>query len=407
MRVAPDVLMVLENSRYPHDCRVRKEAESLVRAGLSVEVLAPREAGRPDREHIRGVQVTRFPLLDGDGALLGTAIEYLAAFLAIATLVLPRLARSRTGTLHVHNPPDFFFGLLWLARRRGWSTVFDHHDDAVGMLRAKLGRATLLDALLAWMRKRSARIADLTIATNDTQRTLLQADARRTVVVRNSPPAWFADHRPSVCDGRARMVFLGELGVLDRVERAVDVLSLLVNDYQVDVELMIIGDGPQRQTVEERAHHLGIYDRVTITGWVPYEEVPALLASAQVGIDTASMTDVNHGSTMIKILEYLAVGLPVVASALRETKITGQNAVIAVDDDRADAFAEPLANLLTDRKAWSNAAGLARSRGNDLHWPPQAARLLDAYPQRGRSQADANFTLTAGEDAHRIGERLG
>jgi glycosyltransferase involved in cell wall biosynthesis len=407
MRVAPDVLMVLENSRYPHDCRVRKEAESLVEEGLSVEVLAPRESHRPDREQIRGVQVTRFPLLDGEGAILGTAIEYVAAFLAIATLVLPRLARSRTGTLHVHNPPDFFFPLLWLARRRGWSTVFDHHDDAVGMLRAKLGRATLLDALLAWMRKRSARIADLTIATNDTQRALLKRDARRIVVVRNSPPAWFADHRPSVCDGRARIVFLGELGVLDRVERAVDVVSLLVNDYRVDVELLIIGDGPQRRIVETHARHLKLDDRVTITGWVPYEEVPALLASGQVGIDTASMTDVNHGSTMIKILEYLAVGLPVVASALRETMITGQNAVIAVDDDRAGAFAEPLAKLLTDRQAWSDAAGLARSRGDDLHWPTQAAQLLDAYPRRRRSQADASFALAAGGDTRRFGERLG
>lgn len=379
MRITPDVVMVLENNRYPQDSRVRKEAESLAESGRSVEVLAPREPDRPNHERIRGVRVTRFPLPEGNGALLGTAIEYVVAFFAIASLVLPRLARSRTGTLHVHNPPDFFFPLLWFARRRGWSTVFDHHDDAVGMLRAKIGRATPLDALLAWMRNRSARIADLTITTNDTQRELLQTQARRTVVVRNGPPAWFADHRPSPPSGRARLVFLGEIGAQDRVERAVDVLSVLVNDRRLDVELVIVGDGPQRPAVEDQANRLGVAERVKITGWISYEEVPGVLATAHVGIDTAPLTEVNHGSTMIKIHEYLAVGLPIVASALRETKITGQNALIAIEQESVDAFVEPLASLLADRDAWSNLAELARARGDHLHWSEQAAALIAAY----------------------------
>jgi glycosyltransferase involved in cell wall biosynthesis len=377
---APDVVMVLENSRYPLDPRVRKEAESLVEAGLSVEVLAPREADRPVREFIRGVKVTRFPLYEGHGALAGTAIEYLIAFLVIAGMMLPRLARSRRGTLHVHNPPDLFFPLLWLARWRGWTTVFDHHDDAAGMLRAKLGRATSMELLLTWMRDRSARAADLTITTNDTQHERLQANSYRTVVVRNSPPVWFADHRPSPPNSHARLVFLGEIGVQDRVERAVEVLALLVNNRQLDVDLLIIGDGPERPAVEERAAKLGVSDRVAITGWVPYEQVPVLLASSQVGLDTAPPTEVNHGSTMVKILEYLAVGLPVVASALRETKMTGRNAIVAVEEDSADAFAESLADLLTDSEAWTTAAELANARGRHLQWPEQAAALIEAYP---------------------------
>jgi hypothetical protein len=127
---SPDVVMVLENNAYPQDARVRQEAESLVESGLSVEVFAPRQPDRPARELIRGVRVTRFPLPDGRGTLIGTAVEYLVACCVVTAAVLPRLVRGRRGTLHVHNPPDFFFPLLWLARRRGWSSVFDHHDDA-------------------------------------------------------------------------------------------------------------------------------------------------------------------------------------------------------------------------------------------------------------------------------------
>jgi glycosyltransferase involved in cell wall biosynthesis len=380
---APDVVMVLENCGYPLDARVRMEAESLVESGLSVEVLAPREPDRPIREIIRGVRVARFPLPEGHGKLLGTAVEYLAACCVITAAVLPRLARTRSGTLHVHNPPDLFFPLLWLARRRGWSTVFDHHDDAAGMLKAKLGRATPLQSLLAWMRNQSARAADLTITTNDTQRELVEAVARRAIVVRNSPPVWFADHRSLPPTGRVKLVFLGEIGVQDRVERAVDILSQLVNSRQVDVELLVIGDGPQRRTVEERARQLKVSERVTITGWVPFEEVPVLLASAHVGLDTAPPTEVNHGSTMVKILEYLALGLPVVASALRETKVTGGDAVVTIADDSAEAFIAPLIELLTSTDAWQASADRARERGMQLQWPAQAESLIDAYQRLG------------------------
>ncbi len=384
-RTQPQVLMVLENCGYPLDARVRNEAESLVQAGFAVEVLAPRERGRPARELIRGVRVCRFPLPDGRGELTGTAIEYLAALCWVSAHVLARLARSREGTLHVHNPPDLFFPLLFLARRRGWSTVFDHHDDAAGMLRAKLGRQTALERVLVWTRERSARASDLTITTNETQRALVERAARRTIVVRNDPPAWFAASSPTPPGDRVTLAFLGEIGVQDRVERAVEILALLVGRHERDAELLIIGDGPARDAVQARAQRLGVADRVRVTGWVPYEQVPALLASAHVGLDTAPMTEVNHGSTMVKIIEYLVVGLPVIASALRETKVTGGEAVLSIEEDSAAAFIAPLIELISSEDAWRRRAAEARLRGSQLQWPMQAKGLIDAYRALARA----------------------
>ncbi len=371
--------MVLENCAYPFDSRVRNEAESLTSAGFAVEVLAPREPGRPVHEVIRGVSVTRFPLREGHGALGQTAIEYLLAFFVISGVVISRIARSREGTLHVHNPPDIFFPLLWLANMRGWSTVFDHHDDTEGMLRDKLGRATKLSRVMAWLRSRSARAADLTVTTNETQRSLVAGQARRIVIVRNAPPIWFADHTASPPHGRARLVFLGEIGTQDRVDRAVEVLDDLVRERGIDAELLIIGDGPERPRVERTVADRQLQDRVAITGIVPYERVPEQLVTAHVGLDTAALTETNHGTTMVKIVEYLAVGLPVVASALRETRITGGSALIAVEEDNVDAFTEAIVHLLTDAHAWNVAAKLARERGAVLRWDAQAAALIAAY----------------------------
>jgi len=376
---APDVVMVLENCTYPLDARVRMEAETLLASGRSVEVLAPRGRGEAAREVIRGVSVRRLPVPDGEGRLLGTALEYLVALIVFSAATLVRLARSRSGVLHVHNPPDLFFALLWIARLRGWSTVFDHHDDAAGMMRAKLGSSGLPVSTLAWMRDRSAEAADLTIATNDTQAELLRGRARRVAVVRNSPPTWFAEHSPQPPEGRRRLVFLGEIGAQDRVERAVEVLCALLEEPGMDVELLVVGDGPRRASVEERAVQLGVRSRVTVTGWVPFEEVPELLASAHVGLDTAPATEVNEGSTMVKILEYLAVGLPVVATSLHETRVTGKDAVALVEEDSAEAFVAPLSALLGSEQSWVTGAERARRRGGELLWPAQAETLLSAY----------------------------
>jgi len=152
-----------------------------------------------------------------------------------------------------------------------------------------------------------------------------------------------------------------------------------VRERQIDAELLIIGDGPERRTLQARARELGVADRVTMTGWVPFEEVPVLLASAHVGLDTAPPTEVNHGSTMVKILEYLAVGLPVVASDLRETRVTGGEAVVTVSEDSTAAFIDPIVELLSSPQTWQERAGRARERGVQLMWPAQRDTLMRGY----------------------------
>jgi glycosyltransferase involved in cell wall biosynthesis len=174
-------------------------------------------------------------------------------------------------------------------------------------------------------------------------------------------------------------VFLGEIGPQDRVDRAVEVLDDLVRERGIDTELLIIGDGPERPVIEQVVSDRQLQDRVTITGFLPYERVPEQLETGHVGIDTTAFTATSHGTTMIKIGEYLSVGLPVVASELRETRITADSALTAVEDDTLYAFTEPLVRLLTDKHAWSIAAKLARERGALLQWDTQAAKLIAAY----------------------------
>src|SRR5438045_3601196 len=90
------IAMLLENNAYPADVRVRREAESLVRAGHRVTVLAPRAPGQERIEEVHGVRVRRFrlPAAAGAGGKLGFAAEYAAAALALHAGALRELARG-------------------------------------------------------------------------------------------------------------------------------------------------------------------------------------------------------------------------------------------------------------------------------------------------------------------------
>ncbi len=124
------ITMLLENNPYPHDIRVRQEAESLAAAGHVVEVIAPRGRGQTARESMNGVNVRRYRSLsfvrqDAWAVLL----EYVVAIAALHGAGVRALLRGST-VLHLHNPPDLLFpagALFRLARRR---VVFDHHDLA-------------------------------------------------------------------------------------------------------------------------------------------------------------------------------------------------------------------------------------------------------------------------------------
>src|SRR5256885_17268262 len=115
--------MLLENNPYPHDIRVRREAEALVAAGHRVTVVAPRGEGQSKRELVRGVRVRRFRLREGSG-IVGLLAEYAVAHCALFLAAARELARG-CDVVHLHNPPDTLFPVGILARAMGRKVVYD------------------------------------------------------------------------------------------------------------------------------------------------------------------------------------------------------------------------------------------------------------------------------------------
>lgn len=378
------VTMLLENNTYPHDTRVRNEAETLVADRRRVTVIAPRGSGQAAREVIAGVRVWRFrcPMAGGSAAsLLG---EYAVAHVQLIARAAAEVALG-TEALHVHGPPDTVAVLCAPARLLGRRVVFDLHDSAPELADAKFGaRRALRAALLVWQRAALAAASHV-IVTNQSQRDLVEERAPRAVgvsVVRNGPRAveFQPGSRPSRAGGLAapRLVYVGALDVQDGVLELVDLLTM---PELKRATLTVIGDGPLRTGIETRAVAAGVPDRISFAGQVAHRRVPALIADADICIDPAPCTALNHGSTMIKVAEYLAVGRPLVAYRLRETERTAGDAALYARCGDLEEFARHVRRLADDDGLRGELGAQAQARAQRLMWERSAAVLRTVYAE--------------------------
>jgi len=381
------VTMLLENDLYPEDVRVRDEAHSLVQAGYDVRVIAPRGAGQARTARLDGVMVERYwlPMSTG-GGITGLLGEYVVAHAQLFIRGMRSLLRD-ADFLHSHNPPDTLFPLAIAARRLHRKFVFDQHDLFPGLFEQRFGRGPLW-RIADFANKMMIRNADIVLVTNGTH--LEHARRRRPrsgaqlVLVRNGPRQSTVSGRlPTIRTGRLvdpKLMYVGALEPQDGVDQLPEILErLVVHHGLTGVRLTVAGWGSELEAVRSDFASRGLLHRVRLLGRTPHADVLRLIADADICVDPAPCTPFNHGTTMVKISEYLALGRPTVAYALRETANTAAGAASLVPCDDLGAFVRRVAELARSEEARTDLHRRAMSRAPDLVWEHQAASLIDAY----------------------------
>jgi glycosyltransferase involved in cell wall biosynthesis len=386
---APHVLVLSENLSVPFDTRVWQEARALAGAGYRVTVVCPRGRTR-DREAqavLDGVRILRFPQREAVGGRLGFVREYAGALWHMA---LASLRTGRVDVVHACNPPDLMFLVALPHKLRGARFVFDHHDLAPELYLSRFGgRRDLAFRALLLAERLTFRTADLVISTNESYRrmALERGGVRpeRVVVVR-SGPSTDRFHPVPPDPGRRGgkphlLVYLGVMGPQDGVDHAVRALAHLRDDEgREDWRAVLVGAGEQHDEVRALARRLGLDDLVAFTGRVPDGELLAWLASADVCLAPDPLSPLNDVSTMTKVVEYMAMGRPMVAFDLHETRVSaGDAALYARPNDERD-FARLIARLLDDPRERERMGGVGLARVRDgLSWEHSRRALVAAY----------------------------
>jgi glycosyltransferase involved in cell wall biosynthesis len=396
------VLMIVENDVVPPDTRVWREALALRDQGVQVSIIGPKgtlgravyEDCRAPYECVEGIHIYRYDLPDG-GSWAAYVREYCVALLNTFWLSLRVLIRHGFDVLHVANPPDIFFPMGWFYHLLGKKFVFDQHDLAPEVFQEAFaarmqGPATrLLGGLLRACERCSYQTADLVIAANESFRRIAiergGCPADKVAVVRNAsvlPPLESASPAQALKQGRRFLLaYVGVMGVQDGVAYALRALHQLVYARgRQDVSLVLMGDGSDAAALRALAHELRLDAYATFTGWISPQDVVRHLASADVGLSPEPYNALNERSTMIKTMEYMSMGLPVVAFDLSETRHSVQDAGLYALPNSVSDFADKIALLLDNDELRLSMGRIGRSRAQGpLSWECSRERLVAAY----------------------------
>jgi glycosyltransferase involved in cell wall biosynthesis len=384
------ILIIVENLPSPFDRRVWQEATTLKQAGYEVTVICPTGKGYEKKhEVIDGIHIYRHNLpLEAEGAL-GYAIEYITALFWQFVLAWRVLLTRGFDAIHACNPPDNIFLVGGFFKLFGKKFLFDHHDINPELYEAKYGRRDFFyKVMLAWERW-TFKTADVSIATNESYRRIAiergGMPPDRVFVVRSGPKLDRLKIIPPVASlkkGRKYLVgYVGVMGKQEGIDYLLRAARHLVQDLKrTDVHFGLVGGGTSLEEMKGYARELGIADYVTFTDRVPDQEMLEMLNTADVCVNPDVANEMNDKSTMNKIMEYMALGKPIVQFDLTEGRFSAQKASLYAKKNDVVDMAEKIAQLLDDAALREEMGQFGRKRViRELEWEHEAPKLLEAY----------------------------
>jgi glycosyltransferase involved in cell wall biosynthesis len=298
------------------------------------------------------------------------------------TRVLRAALRLDADVYHFHDPELIPVGLA--LKLRGKRVIYDVHEDVPKSIHGKTYLASWLRGPLAAAtqvaEKRASRAFDLVILARDDI-----ADAFKghpaTLLIRNYPSrAAFPDvARVDRGDGNFLIAYTGGLTAGRGAREMVQALGLVPDRCRAR---MVIFGKFRPDSLEREVRALPGFARVDYRGWVDYEMLPAQLARADAGI-VCFLPEPNHvNAGPTKLFEYMACGLPVVASDFPRWRevIQGNDCGVCVDPADPGSIAAALEYLADNPERRARMGENGRRAVHRLYnWEAEAERLLDAY----------------------------
>ncbi|MCS6949505.1 MAG: glycosyltransferase family 4 protein [bacterium] len=385
------ILIIVENLPVPFDRRVWMEATSLVQAGFGVSVISPRRPGDPSQAVIDGVSVYRYKMYPPTRGFFSFLWEFTYCWVMTFWLSLVVWRREGFDVIHACNPPDTYWLLGRFYKLFGKKYVFDHHDLNPELYESRFGKRGWIHRVLLWLERQQFRTADRVIATNESYRQVAiqrgGVPPERVVVVRSGPDLK-RFHRVAPNESLRRgkrylAVYLGVMGPQDGVDYLIRAVEHVVRTFgRQDIQFILVGDGDVRPDLEALAHQKGLDEWIHFTGRIPDEQLQEVLSTADIALAPDPKNPLNDVSTMNKVVEYMAMGLPIVSFDLKETRYSaGEAAVYATPNDECE-FAQRIIELLDDPESRQRMGEYGTQRVREhLAWEHSRKVLVQLYTE--------------------------
>jgi glycosyltransferase involved in cell wall biosynthesis len=307
--------MLLSNPFRP-DPRVLKEALALAGRGHRLSIICwDRQAEHPARASLAGgaIEIFRVNSVPSSYGIGAAQLLRLPRFWLKALALLDEL---QPDILHCHDFDTLPAGLLWGKPRRR-PVIYDAHEYYADLCRPRLpglpGR--LLYQAIRLGERMGAHLADAVVTVDQTLAAFYRRNNRRVLILGHTPPRLTAEIPSSALTRpELRLLYSGRLSVDRGLLTYAEILRGLLA-AGLPAKLVLAGVfTPAAEETRFRERLSGIEQAVEYLGWVDYDQIPALTRQADIGLALLLPEPRYIAALPVKLFEYMAAGLPILAS---------------------------------------------------------------------------------------------
>jgi glycosyltransferase involved in cell wall biosynthesis len=366
-------ICILTSVHPPFDTRIYyKQAKSLAKAGYDVTLIAQHDRD----EVVEGIRVVALP----------RPKNRLRRMLGTTWKAFNRARKQKAGIYHFHDPELLPIGVLLKVFTRG-KVIYDSHEDVRSELKTKPWLPKVARWFLSLMYRLLERLSlpfiDEIIIAEDSY--IKNYKKRSNIsVLRNYPVLSYVGGPAEVKASPPALVYVGGISQTRGALELIESLRLLKTKYE-KVTLTLVGpiySNSLEEKIAKLRKELGLQDNVRLAGQVKHQEIYNLLSGCNIGMAILHPEPNYIESLPTKLFEYMAVGLPVIASnfPLWKEIVEGNNCGLTVDPLKPAEIARAVEYLIEHpeeaRKMGQNGQKAVMEKYN---WETESRKLIELY----------------------------
>lgn len=378
-------------SYFPQDVRPRREAEALINAGYTVDIICLRLPDQTKFESIYGVNTYRVNISKSRSTKRKYILLYSSFFIRSFFLLNWLFLKNRYDVIHAHNMPDFLVFLGVIPKLLGSKVILDLHDPTPEMLITKFAedRDSWLIKMLKWQEKASIKFAHKIITTNKSfvdKFVSRGCPPNKINIVMNSPQDSIFNKsvnksKEKSDENKYIVMYHGIIITRYGFEELLNAIYLL-KDKIPGLELRIYGTGEDISLFLEIVKRLNIENIVKYFGQVSIEKIVEIIPECDVGIIPNRLTPFTRINFPTRIFEYLYIKKPVVVPRTQGINdYFDEGSIFYFDAGNAENLANVIFNIYSDRAKAVEVVNKGYEIYQKHRWESQSKNLIKIYKE--------------------------
>lgn len=390
-------ILKIWDSDYPWDIRVEKIIKALSENGHSVSLVCRNLKCLPTFEEMDHIRIHRLP------AVKNRVLNHFLSFPYFFNLFwLKRIyvtaKKDQAEVLLVRDLPLALAAII-VGRWLGIPVVLDMAENYPAMLK---GRRYLRGFRLHQLLIRNATLARIIegLALKWVQKVIVVVEENRRRLVRagfrpediylvsntpelevlNNSAEYIGYEEKRFFAGRFTLIYVGGLGVVRGLEMVISGMRKVAERIPEEVHLLIVGSGQRENILKRIVENNHLEEHVTFKGWVEHKYLPQYLAVSRAGLIPHLSTEHTNTTIPNKIFDYMAFGLPVIASDVAPIKriIQEERCGVTFEANNPDDFFNAVVKVYSDKENGFGENGKA-AISRRYNWKEDSAILLKIF----------------------------